>query len=118
MKEFKGTPGPWLAVQQYVDEVSVIDSDGFKVVTAERTAVLIDWDKKGFEHWGDYGGSRHLSGPEQFANANLIAAAPELLEALQLAEKAMVDGRNITYPEWYGVINKARAAIAKALGES
>lgn len=43
---------------------------------------------------------------------NLIAAAPELLEALQLAE-----GRNVTYPEWYGVINKARSAISKALGE-
>lgn len=52
------------------------------------------------------------------ANKDLIAAAPELPEALQLTEKAMVDGRNITYPEWYGVINKARAAIAKALGES
>lgn len=48
---------------------------------------------------------------------NLIAAAPDLLEALQLAEKAMAEGRNVTYPEWYGVINKARAAISKALGE-
>lgn len=47
---------------------------------------------------------------------NLIAAAPDLLEALQLAEKAMAEGRNVTYPEWYGVINKARAAISKALG--
>ncbi|ECJ2965759.1 hypothetical protein FNJ14_17820 [Salmonella enterica subsp. salamae] len=48
---------------------------------------------------------------------NLIAAAPDLLEALQLAEKAMAEGRNVTYPEWYGVINKARAVISKALGE-
>ncbi|EHJ3833300.1 TPA: hypothetical protein ACWV6L_000688 [Salmonella enterica subsp. enterica serovar Muenchen] len=48
---------------------------------------------------------------------DLIAAAPDLLEALQLAEKAMAKGRNVTYPEWYGVINKARAAISKALGE-
>ena len=46
MQEFKGTPGPWSAVQQYVDEVSVIDGKGFKVVTAERTAILMDWDKK------------------------------------------------------------------------
>lgn len=51
------------------------------------------------------------------ANRNLIAAAPDLLEALQFAEKAMAEGRNVTYPEWYGVINKARAAISKALGE-
>ncbi|MFB1777350.1 hypothetical protein ACEY8N_05825 [Salmonella enterica subsp. enterica] len=48
---------------------------------------------------------------------NLIAAAPDLLEALQLAVKAMAEGRNVTYPEWYGVINKARSAISKALGE-
>ncbi|HFW4910606.1 TPA: hypothetical protein ACIBUD_000709 [Salmonella enterica subsp. enterica serovar Lansing] len=48
---------------------------------------------------------------------DLIAAAPDLLEALQLAEKAMAEGRNVTYPEWYGVINKARSAISKALGE-
>lgn len=111
MKGFKGTPGPWLAVQQYVDEVSVIDSDGFKVVTAERTAVLIDWDKKGFEHWGDYGGSRHLSGPEQFANAHLIAAAPELLEALQL----IMNGDFYMPKESADV---AKLAIAKALRES
>ena len=83
MSEFKGTPWSWSAVQQYVDEVSVIDGNGFKVVTAERTAILMDWDKKGFEHLGDEGGSRHLSGPEQFANAYLIAAAPELLKVLQ-----------------------------------
>lgn len=80
--EFKGTHGPWSAVQKYVDEVSVIDGNGFKVVTAERTAVLMDWDQKGFEHWGDEGGSRHLSGPEQFANSYLIAAAPEMLSLL------------------------------------
>ncbi|EBK1949869.1 hypothetical protein UJ68_23355, partial [Salmonella enterica subsp. enterica serovar Infantis] len=48
---------------------------------------------------------------------DLIAAAPDLLEALQLAEKAMAEGRNVTYPEWYGVINKARAAISKAMGD-
>ena len=115
MKGFKGTPGPWVAVQQYVDEVSVIDADGFKVVTAERTAVLIDWDKKGLEHWGDDGGSRHLSGPEQFANAHLIASAPRLLEvAISLLEA--LESEN---PKAYSdIIDEARAEIAKALGES
>ncbi|EOI3465037.1 hypothetical protein ACMSW1_002514 [Cronobacter dublinensis] len=115
--KFKGTPGPWKAVQQYDDEISVVDADGFKVVTAERIAILMDWDKKGFEHWADEGGSRNLYGQEQFANAYLIAAAPELLEALQLSVKAMQEGRLVSYPEWYGTINKARAAIAKAIGE-
>lgn len=55
---------------------------------------------------------------ESESDARLFCAAPELLEALQLAEKAMVEGRNVTYPEWYGVINKARAAINKATGET
>lgn len=112
MSEFKGTPGPWSAVQQYVDEVSVVDGNGFKVVTAERTAILMDWDKKGFEHWGDEGGSRHLSGPEQFANAYLIAAAPELLEAL----KFIIDDCSRMIPKC--AEDKARAAIAKALGKT
>ncbi|MDT4321862.1 hypothetical protein [Klebsiella aerogenes] len=122
MKEFKGTQGPWSAVQQYVDEVSVIDGNGFKVVTAERTAILIDWDKKGFEHWGDEGGNRHLSGPEQFANAYLIAAAPELLESLQelfahykeLADSGDAGNWKL---EDEPVGKKAMAAIAKALGK-
>lgn len=115
MKGFKGTPGPWVAVQQYVDEVSVIDADGFKVVTAERTAVLIDWDKKGLEHWGDDGGSRHLSGPEQFANAHLIASAPELLEALTTTLDEIGHWLSQQKP---GLKEKIDSAIAKALGES
>lgn len=111
MKEFKGTPGPWSAVRRYYGEVSVIDSDGFKVVTAERAAILMDWDKKGFEHWADDGGNRLLSGPEQFANAHLIAAAPDLLEALQDALHAY--DKHGEHSEW----DFARAAISKALGE-
>lgn len=119
MKEFKGTPGPWFTVQQYADEVSVIDTDGFKVVTAERTAILMDWDKKGFEHWGDDGGNKHLSGPEQFANAYIIAAAPELLEALRSVIEAC---SNLGYngdgqEELYIEVEKAEKVINKALGQ-
>lgn len=121
MDKFEGTPGPWAAVQQYSDEVSVVDSQGFKVVTAERTAILIDWDKKGFEHWGDEGGSKHLSGPEQFANAYLIAAAPELLEALQdmLAgwEYIRANHGDLYGVGWDRAQNKATSAINKALGK-
>ncbi|WP_371343827.1 hypothetical protein [Klebsiella quasipneumoniae] len=48
----------------------------------------------------------------QVANANLIAAAPELLEALQDALHAY--DKHSEYSEW----DFARAAIAKALGET
>lgn len=46
----------------------------------------------------------------------LIAAAPELLEALEVANQAMSKGRNASYEEFYGAVNKARAAITKATG--
>jgi hypothetical protein len=46
------------------------------------------------------------------SDANLIAAAPELLEALELAD-AMLSGGNMHS----GVVkNKVRAALAKARG--
>lgn len=98
MKRFMGTPGPW-----------IMDDYGNVLHETETGAI----------------GKLRVSGvrlpnrvtEEYAANTKLIAAAPDLLTALQLAEKAMAEGRNITYPEWYGVINKARAAISKALGE-
>ena len=48
------------------------------------------------------------------ANARLIAAAPELLEALQalMDDDAVLDGRY-----WDSCCDKARAAILKATGE-
>ncbi|EOW9134657.1 hypothetical protein ACQWPW_002847 [Cronobacter sakazakii] len=90
MKEFKGTPGPW-----HVTRGDVLDRNGRMVASVE-----------GF-----------CPGENEDYDADLIAAAPELLEALQLSVKAMQEGRLVSYPEWYGVINKARAAIAKAIGE-
>lgn len=58
-------------------------------------------------------------GDTQIANANLIAAAPDLLDALQLFVKAMRSpptGPNMTHEF---DIDKAERAIAKALaGES
>lgn len=88
MEEFKGTKGRWV----YSAETGTIRGDGGLL------AELL------------------INGSED-DNGALMAAAPDLLEALQLTEKAMTEGRNITYPEWYGVINKARAAIHKTLGK-
>lgn len=57
-------------------------------------------------------------GKEGGANARLIAAAPELLEALRKyldATDAEVSGLEVN---WRPVILKARAAIVKATGEA
>jgi hypothetical protein len=53
-------------------------------------------------------------------DANLIAAAPELLEALVLLEKEMVLSGNAGSTDfgWKPAITKTRAAIAKATGEA
>lgn len=59
--------------------------------------------------------NKHNITPEQDANAALIAAAPELLEALrELVEEATAVW---DYGEDYPQIEKAIAAIAKATGE-
>lgn len=52
------------------------------------------------------------------AHANLIAAAPELLEALILLEAEMVASGNAGSVDygWKPAIEKTRAAIAKATG--
>ncbi len=101
--EFKGTKGEW-EIMMDDDEIKIIQSSSLENGAGFRSYVAICEEVQCLE------------------DARLIAAAPDLLEALQLAEKAMAEkamaeGRNVTYPEWYGIINKARAAISKALGE-
>ena len=58
--------------------------------------------------------SHHIDADEAEANARLIAAAPELLDALgrllHMAEEGSIPGPN--------TLNQARAAIAKAKGET
>lgn len=98
MTQFKGTPGPW-SVNEKGQHWNNKSLTHLEVIFGEDGECICDT-------------------VYQREDADLIAAAPELLEALQLAEKAMVEGRNVTYPEWYGVINKARAAIQKATGET
>ena len=92
----KHTPGPW-ASNEYTTSVSV----PLKAVDCERIGFSIVF----------VNGHR---GKEAAANARLIAAAPELLEAL----KEIVDAADgAGWEQLDPSFKKARAAIAKATGE-
>lgn len=90
------TPGPW-EVEYVIDgafEVRHVQSDDYFVVAARNSMP-----------------SRHA---EFAANARLIAAAPELLDALKaLLSRAQ---RELADPEDVGEIGQSLAAIAKAEG--
>lgn len=89
MSEFKGTPGPWYRGGVENNKVSINAGNYFVALVDESSA--------------------------QLANARLIAAAPELLEALQACEKILSE-----IPLTVDLVEDllfARSAIAKALGQ-
>lgn len=101
--ENKHTPGPW----------EVCDAkrpDGFHIRSNAR-----HWSIAAAYHMaGCSDPSLDISEGEAAANARLIAAAPELLEALEVAEDVLssIDGDSV-HP---CTLHKIRAAIAKARG--
>ncbi|WP_432367065.1 hypothetical protein ACRG00_15900 [Cronobacter sakazakii] len=99
--KFKGTPGPW----------EWWTSNSFLRLSSQATGK----DGGVIDSYAMSDGHTSLSVSK--ADMALIAAAPELLEALQISMKVMQEGRNVSYPDLYGAINKARVAIAKAIGE-
>ena len=80
------TPGPW-AVESFTDSYEVAVEESLVTIAAVR----------------------RFSGRER-ANARLIAAAPELLEACRWVEQAQRDGDYMT------AFRAVSAAIAKAEG--
>jgi len=101
------TPGPWV-VSDTNDEGDVYVSQTAKA--GLYVAIALD--------------PLYSSEPttEANANANLIAAAPDLLEACErIAELDCTDGYTLAdseYPALWDALHVARAAIAKARGES
>lgn len=96
------TPGPWL----------ITDSGTFVYALNGRGS-------NRFWLSVSAAGPDHATQAEREANARLIAAAPELLEALQWYVDN--DGTNIGQPgnePYEAGLNRARAAIAKATGET
>ncbi len=95
MTEFKGTPGPWSVRFDFVVQATSFD-DGRLVPVAQPYGVNSD-------------------GTDLFANARLIAAAPELLEALQNMVRLYYGEDRQSQAGQYA--RAAVAAIAKATGE-
>ena len=110
----KHTPGPWCIGSQVV-------GDGFNLYSDSEKKVVA-WIAPRTD--GEYEGERYTI-PEdmhEHPDAHLIAAAPDLLEALQTLEMALAGG--IVWEDcdsMESTITKARLfaieAIAKAQGE-
>jgi hypothetical protein len=101
MNTFKHTPGPWARIGT---TVYALMHDGWKRGVEQfknRFTVQVQRD-------------RECSEEEAEANARLIAAAPDLLEALEQAVTSMQDSG---YPNSHVAVRAARAAIAKATQE-
>lgn len=98
MKEFKGTPGPWIVVD---DDYHANNTHSGITVETSGSGITIAVIGPNYEA---------PTYSQDVLNANLIAAARELLEALQailrVADRATDE------------FDLARMAIAKALGES
>ena len=94
------TPGPW-ETQELEYSFRVVDHRAMKFNNSRICDV---------QHWS--AGIRGPDREEARSNARLIAAAPDLLEAL----KELLDQDDHGQDEIW-VRNKARAAIAKATGE-
>lgn len=98
MKEFKGTPGPWVAdkTSRAIGPISRDDDQSYGIL------IPVAWVE--FETEVEI----------QASNQNLIAAAPELLEALQFINNAINHGTQMDIVKGQEM---AESAINKALGE-
>jgi hypothetical protein len=94
------TPGPWsIITSDTCDLYAGIESDNFSIVVI------------GYPEEDDDGGVRGRTLEEATANAHLIAAAPDLLEALEAVMPYIVGDKCVPW-------QKAQSAIAKAKGEA
>jgi len=111
---FKGTPGPWRLEDDAFEKDWPGCLNGHIGVNAPSHTLIaqVVWRMSdGDTHRKDY--------PELQANAHLIAAAPELLEAASMALSVMeVEYITNNRTDLAQFMEPLRAAIAKALGET
>lgn len=98
------TPGPWIIGDE---------NNSHAQVCIGATDMTADMSRE-----SSYTGQMVMSREEMLANARLIAAAPDLLEALDKVWPFLQedDGHGANAPAYQSAINAARAAIAKAKG--
>ena len=110
MTQFKGTPGPWEIKPEEVDR-PYIRIRGTRLGGRFKVANVLS---------PNYDGVHHREADETRANAQLIAAAPELLEALQMALE-WIDAvpSDTLLPAMPGFDrDEVNSIIAKATGET
>lgn len=84
MKTFKGTEGEWFIANDKYDELETkIETKEYRIAEVKHYDSKIDKKLK------------EPSKKQGKANAKLIASAPDLLEALQLAEDTLLEIRRI-----------------------
>lgn len=112
MSEFKGTPGPWVADIRGGCVAVYQDGRQDEINGCHRCDERnIAYSNKGAEY-DDVVGYWSMD-KKSIADYQLIAAAPELLEALQDMVESYQYEASMENPS----LLKARAAIAKALGQ-
>lgn len=100
MKEFNGTPGDW-SVMMDDDEIKIIQSKSLEKGPIWKTYVAICEEVQCHE------------------DANLIAAAPDLLNELQKLREYVINICDVDEDDCHNEhpLMSSRAAISKALGE-
>ena len=108
MADVKHTPGPWTSYPCNLERYSRVITANGAMVQIAYTGLNHDQVAKTKEVYGD----RRTYGPgeETTANARLISAAPDLLEALIAAEQALEHAGSHLHAD------RCREVIAKATG--
>lgn len=106
----KHTPGPWAVLPEEADK-DYLRIRGTRISCRYKVANV-----HMLRLWESHDVLRDRENAESWANARLIAAAPELLEALK-ACAAVCAGETMNKRGLISALEQARAAIAKATGE-
>lgn len=105
----KFTRGPWQSHERFIYANGSVDT--FSGVVVGCIAVCED------THQTDADGRNWATNGDPSCNATLIAAAPELLEALQVCERLLTGVSYTDYPVEEELL-LVRYAISKALGDA